>query len=453
MDPSSRTQKIENPTVILYEDGIPQSILVQKCRLIVVEGTGQGQEFVVDKDSFTVGAYDYNDVILKDATISGQHCEIVLMENGYLIRDLGSTNGTVVQGIRITEAYLNQGAEVKIGNTKFIFCPLKEATEFHLSQMSRSGKMIGQSMAMRKVFHSLEHYAGTDATVMIGGPTGSGKEVLSEEFHRLSTRGEKSFVVVDCTALSQGLIESELFGHTKGAFTGAHSDRIGAFEHADGGTIFLDEIADLSLDLQPKLLRVLEKKEIKRLGSNEMRKVDVRIISATNKKLEAEVNAGRFREDLYYRLSVVKVELPSLKQRKEDIPLLTRHFLNQLTDGKTDKKYDLSKVEAMFNRYDWPGNVRELKNAVERFYHSRDGEIDLIPQSFNPSEGGIMNFQGIDKDMPFKDAKSELITQFEKEYLESILEKNEWNISKAAREAQIERAYLQRLIKKYDLRR
>ncbi len=449
----SQTQKIENPTVILYEDGIPQSILVQKCRIIVVEGPRQGDEIIVEKDRFTMGGFEENDVAFKDATMSGKHCEVTLMATGYFIRDLESTNGTMVQGVRISEAFLNHGAEVKLGKTKFIFCPLKEATEIQLSPKRASGKLIGESIPMRRLYNALDQYADSDATVLIGGPTGSGKEVLAEEIHRLSSRKDKPFVVVDCTALSHGVIESELFGHAKGAFTNAHAARIGAFEHADGGTIFLDEIADMSLELQPKLLRVLEKREVRPLGSNSLKKIDVRIISATNKKLEREVNAGRFREDLYYRLSVVKLELPPLRQRKEDIPLLAFHFLKELAGNDAEKRVDLNRVLGMFNQYDWPGNVRELRNAVERFHLSRDGQIDLVPQSFDDLDKTQTTENPARTDIPFKIAKSELITRFEKDYLDALLSKNNWNVSQAAREAEIERAYLQRLIKKYDLRR
>ena len=277
--------------------------------------------------------------------------------------------------------------------------------------------------------------------------------MLAEEVHRQSKRNKKPFVVVDCTALAHGVIESELFGHAKGAFTNAHSARVGAFEHANGGTIFLDEIADLSLELQPKLLRVLEKREVRPLGSNDVRKIDVRIISATNKKLEREVNAGRFREDLYYRLSVVKLELPPLRQRKEDIPLLAFHFLKELAGDDETKRHDLNRVLGMFNQYDWPGNVRELRNAVERFFHSSQGQIDLVPESFTTQDGGAQGNLNARTDLPFKEAKNELIAQFEKEYLEHLLGNADWNVSRAARDAEIERAYLQRLLKKYDLRR
>ena len=260
--------------------------------------------------------------------------------------------------------------------------------------------------------------------------------------------------MVDCTALSQGLIESELFGHAKGAFTGAHERRVGAFEHANGGTIFLDEIGDLSLELQPKLLRVLEKRQIRAIGSNTVKDIDVRIICATNKQLDCESNAGRFRQDLYYRLSVVKVELPPLKSRKEDIPLLTHHFLKQLGgDQYREGQRDLSYLLSMFQGYDWPGNIRELRNAVERFYHSNDGEIDLIPAALNPGGNSAAGDNLFETELPFKEAKGALIGEFEQQYLVTLLERNDWNISQAAREAEIERAYLQRLVKKYDLKR
>ncbi|MGQ9661453.1 MAG: sigma 54-interacting transcriptional regulator [Kiritimatiellia bacterium] len=445
----------ESPTLILPPDSHTESIQIQKCKLIAVSGPLQGQEFVVEKDFFTIGSGPHNDLVLRDSTISRHHCEIRLKPEGFLIRDLGSTNGTWVQGVRIAEAFLGQGTELQLGQTRLIFCPLQECMEYIISPSERFGRMIGKSVLMRRVFYLAETYAPTDATVLIEGETGTGKEILAEEIHRHSNRRDKPFVVIDCGALAKNLIESELFGHTKGAFTGATSDRIGAFEYANGGTVFLDEVGDLVPDLQPKLLRVLEKKEFKRLGSNEVRNVDVRIICATNRKLENEVNAGRFREDLYFRLSLIHIELPPLRKRKEDIAPLVRNFLEELHGPNAmSQVQDFDRTIRLLCNHDWPGNVRELRNLVAVAFYSGVRPINLASFLYFArikfKEGSLVREYTADR--PFKVAKGELIEEFEKEYIRDLLEKNAGNISRAARQAGIERAYLQRLIKKYGLK-
>jgi len=455
LDKEGTVRKLESPTLILSADTDKNRILVQKAKLLAVSGPLQGKEFVVDKDVFTIGTGAGSDLMLEDSTISRRHCEIQLAPDGYLVRDLGSTNGTLVQGVRISEAFLNQGTELQLGKTKIVFCPLQEAMEYKLSSKEVFGSVIGKSVAMRRVFHLAEMYAPTDTTILIEGETGTGKEVLAEEIHRHSKRKRKPFIVIDCGALARELIESELFGHVKGAFTGAGSDRIGAFEHANGGTVLLDEIGDLSADLQPKLLRVMEKKEIRRVGSNQVRNIDVRIICATNRKLLREVNAGRFREDLYFRLSVVHIELAPLHRRKEDIPLLTTKFLKEF-HGEDAMKQVVNFDKAMegFYNYDWPGNVRELRNLVEIAFHGGRRPVDLGTFLY-PARGRVReeNTGGeYSADRPFKVAKGELITDFERNYIRDILDRHDGNISKAAREAGIERAYLQRLIRKYGVK-
>lgn len=307
---------------------------------------------------------------------------------------------------------------------------------------------------MRRVFHLAETYAKTDAAVLIQGETGTGKELLAEALHAYSPRSKKPFVVIDCAALATGVIESELFGHAKGSFTGAGTERVGAFESAHGGTVFLDEIGELDLSLQPKLLRVLEKKEVRRLGANTVRPVDVRIIAATNRNLEREVREGRFREDLFYRLSIVKIEMPSLRQRKDDIPLLVRCLMKDLT-GSDDVTIwaEFEKSMDLFRQHDWPGNARELRNVVEMGVRGAGGVsnlgafLTLGRMGVTESGEGLGNMD----DKPFKVAKNQLVDHFERDYIIKLLERNNGNISRAAREAQIERAYLQRLVRKHEL--
>jgi len=430
------TESSRAPTLVLKKVGAePQHILLRKSKLLVVSGRLQGKEFMIDRDVFTIGSGANNDLVIQDSTVSRRHCEIEMSPDGYRIRDLGSTNGTLVQGVRVTEAFLGQGTEFQLAETRVIFCPLQEMMEYALSDKESFGSLLGRSVAMRHVFHQAETFAPTDSTVLIEGETGTGKEILAEEIHRHSKRRERPFIVIDCASLAKDIIESELFGHKKGAFTGAMTERVGAFEHADGGTVFLDEIGDLSPGLQPKLLRVLEKREIKRLGTNEPRSIDVRIICATNHRLRAEVNGGRFREDLYFRLSVAHIDIPPLRGRKEDIE-------------------SFEKTVQAFRNHEWPGNVRELRNLVEIGCHTGRRPINLAAFLYpgriqTEEQDRSRNFQA---DRPFKEAKNELIADFEQQYLRDLLAVHEGNVSKAAREAGIERAYLQRLIRKHGLR-
>lgn len=446
----------ESRTLIVSKSDDPNRILIQKFKLLVISGPLQGEEYVVSKSSFTIGSGTTNDLPLRDTTVSRRHCEILLTPQGYTIRDLGSTNGTFVQGVRVTEAFLDKGTEFQMGHTRVVFCPSQGALEYTISANERFGALLGVSPAMRRVFHLAETYAPTDANILIEGETGSGKEVLAEEIHRHSPRAAKPFVVIDCASLSRELVASELFGHTRGSFTGATGDRVGAFEHAQGGTVFLDEIADLAPELQPQLLRVLEKREVRRTGSNEVRKVDVRIICATNKKLQGEVNEGRFREDLFFRLSVVAIEIPPLRQRKADVPVLVTKFLETfLGENPMQHVTDFEKTIQSLRNYDWPGNVRELRNVVEMACFSGRRPLDLGAFLYwnrtRPASGGH-SAPEISTDKPFKEAKNELIRRFEQEYIRQLLGRHQGNISRAAREAGIERTYLQRLVSKYDLK-
>ena len=437
---------------MLDRKSAPRALQLKKAKLLIISTTERGREVPIDKDVFTIGAGAQNDLIVTDEAASRRHCEIVQREDGFFLRDLGSTNGTMVQGVRVCEVYLAQGVEFQVGKTRMVFSPLQETMSYPLSTRDSFGRLNGVSAAMRRVFHLAETYARSDAAILIQGETGTGKELLAEALHAHSPRSKKPFVVIDCGALATGVIESELFGHAKGAFTGAGAERVGAFEAAHGGTVFLDEIGELDLSLQPKLLRVLEKKAVRRLGANTVRPVDVRIIAATNRNLEREVREGRFREDLYYRLSIVKIELPPLRQRKDDIPMLVRCILKDLTGSDDVKAWsEFEKSMDLFRQHDWPGNARELRNVIEMGV--RGSAIDLGAcltmgrmGSPDPDAGTVDT-----SDMPFKDAKNQLVDHFERGYIVKLLERNGGNISRAAREAQIERAYLQRLVRKHDL--
>jgi transcriptional regulator with GAF, ATPase, and Fis domain len=444
---------------MLAPKGAPRALKLKKAKLQIISSTEKSREVPIDKDVFTIGAGAQNDLILTDEAASRRHCEIQQREDGFLLRDLGSTNGTMVQGIRVCEVYLTQGLEFRVGSTRMVFCPLLETLSYPLSSRESFGRLNGRSAAMRRVFHLGETYAKSDAAILIQGETGTGKELLAEALHAHSPRSKKPFVVIDCGALATGVIESELFGHAKGAFTGAGTERVGAFEAAHGGTVFLDEIGELDVSLQPKLLRVLEKKEVRRLGANTVRPVDVRIIAATNRNLEREVREKRFREDLYYRLSIVKIELPPLRQRKEDIPLLVGCLLKDLTGSDNVTAWlEFQKSMDLFRQHDWPGNARELRNVIEMAVRGSEGVIDLgaclTLGRIGVTERGFgkHDIETADTaDQPFKQAKNQLVDDFERDYIVKLLEQNKGNISRAAREAQIERAYLQRLIRKHNL--
>jgi DNA-binding NtrC family response regulator len=319
---------------------------------------------------------------------------------------------------------------------------------------------------MRELYSVIERIAPTLTTVVIEGETGTGKEVVAQTIHKLSSRAEGPMMVFDCGAVPENLIESELFGHEKGSFTGAIMTRQGLFEMASGGTLFLDELGELPLDLQPKLLRALESREIRRVGSNKPIRVDVRIVAATNRNLEEEVRAGRFRQDLFYRLSVVRLFLPSLRERAEDIPLLVKHFLgehgyNKKPDGGQKVTGVARAAMDLMCAYRWPGNVRELVNTVERAVSFCDGEMiepGDLPDALRGdaptatrSAGSVPIPAGAGPDSTFKDAKEKWVSSFERDYILTLLKKNKGNISHAAREADIDRKYFRKLMKKYGI--
>jgi DNA-binding NtrC family response regulator len=349
-------------------------LIFRKVRLSVVNGRDAGKEKMLQKALVSIGTLPQNDLVLTDHTVSRRHAEVVEKTDGYVIRDLESTNGTFLNGVRVREAYLTPGSVIRLGQTEISFSPLEEHIEILKSAADRFGELVGSSHPMQEVYGILERIAPTDVTVLLEGETGTGKELAARAIHSYSRRAGGPFVVFDCGAVATNLIESELFGHEKGAFTDAVKSRQGAFELADGGTIFLDEIGELSLDLQPKLLRALDQRETKRVGAEKPVPVNVRIISATHKDLEKEVKAGRFREDLFYRLSVVRVYMPPLRKRKEDIEAITDYLLAGISSEIGKKVNGLSpEAAAALMSYSWPGNVRELKNVLGRAAALSDG--------------------------------------------------------------------------------
>ena len=463
----------DGDTQTLHVDVAPESITLRKYWL----RSAAGQSACFDRRLIYIGTAPDNHFVLEDPTISRVHAKLEVDRTGHRIRDLDSKNGTQVNGVRVTDAYLPSECRITCGETELQFSLGDESVEVQLATRNRFGTILGESLEMREIFALLARVAPTTVTVLVEGESGTGKELVAEALHSESSRKDAPFVIFDCSAVARELVESELFGHKKGAFTGAHADRIGAFEEANGGTLFLDEIGELPSDLQPKLLRVLESRMVKPVGSNQRVKADCRIVAATNRNLANEVKAGNFREDLYYRLAVIKVVLPALRNRPEDVPLLVNHFVEALrpTSGAGAGFQINYETMAKLQRHAWPGNVRELKNFIERAVLLADGgDIDTrfiggdaaaslrrvapdpalagadhatsMPGS-NTSTGAIT----IDYKLPFKDAKNRLIDEFERVYWTRLLGKTGGNVSEAARQGGIHRKSLEYLLKKLDV--
>lgn len=454
-------KEVESKTQIIKMDEGSANISLRKCQLSVVDGPDKGKKYSLVKTSTKVGKKENNDFIVIDTTVSRNHIEIEYTSDSFLLRDLESTNGTYVNGTRVKESYLVPGDRIRLGNTTLEFVAFEEKVKIEPSDKEIFGAMVGKSLKMRQIFGILEKISPTLATCIIEGETGTGKELVARAIHENSPRKNKPFIVFDCGAVAPNLIESELFGHEKGSFTGAIKSRRGAFEEATGGTIFLDEIGELTLDLQPKLLRALESREIRRVGATLPIPIDVRVVCATNRNLRKEVAEGRFREDLYYRLSVVKILIPSLRERPEDIPLIVEKFLlngkfNKNTDGTLRiLKVDDDALKAL-QRYQWPGNVRELQNIVERATATSEKDaivkenIDFVFSELEREEERTEKLQ-VMKDVPFKEAKQKIVEVFERDYLIDLLRRNNYNLSKAAREAGIDRKHIRNLLKKYGI--
>jgi DNA-binding NtrC family response regulator len=455
------------PTRTLTREGM-EARRMRAYRLVIEEPARPPRTEEVAAPLVRVGSRNGNDVVLADEAVSRLHFEIGIDENGYRLVDLESTNGTFVDDLRARDVYLRPGSRIKSGSTILRFEPLELETDVPALAASRFGPLVGGSVAMREVFAILEKAARSDATVLVEGETGTGKELVARAVHDMSPRHEGPFVVFDCASVPANLLESELFGHEKGAFTGAISRRIGQLEEADGGTLFIDELGELPIELQPKLLRALEQREVRRVGGTTTIPVDIRIVAATNRELAKEVNRGAFREDLYYRLAVVRVALPPLRKRRDDVRALVASFIEDALrhDPARAKRTLASISEANWQRLEshpWPGNVRQLRNVIERTLALSGGDevrsIDppTVPRmaaaaptpapEAAPSPTERTPF--VDLDRPFVDSKAEVLAFFEKNYLEGQLARHDGNFSRAAAAAGIDRMYFKRLLKKY----
>ncbi|HEU4613454.1 MAG TPA: sigma 54-interacting transcriptional regulator [Kofleriaceae bacterium] len=422
----------------------PRHVLVRECRLTITGGEHTGRVHAFAAERLVVGADARADLVIDDPTLSKFHCELRIVDGVTFVRDLGSRNGTLVDHVPVIEAPLRDGALLSLGRTQLRFEVGSRDVEVALSPRDRFGKLRGGSIAMRSIYPLLEAAAASASTVLLQGESGTGKDLAAESIHLESTRRDGPFVVVDCGAIPGQLLEAELFGHEAGAFTGAGAGRAGAFEAAAGGTLLLDEIGELALDLQPKLLRAIDRREIQRLGSTQRIPVDVRVIAATNRDLKAEVNARRFRSDLYFRLAVLVVTMPPLRARTTDIPMLVETILDTLGDRDSAMARALAGGELLpeLLRHGWPGNVRELRNYVESCLARQESPLSAVPAA-EPT---------IDIHRPLREVRDQWVRHVERRYLEELLAAHGGNVSAAARAAGVDRVHLHRLLTKVGLR-
>jgi two-component system response regulator GlrR len=422
---------------------------LQDCVLKVIEGPDAGRSISVDVGRLTIGADQHCDFVMTDPTVSSVHAEVALMPHGIRFRDLGSTNGIHFLGTQITDAVLQPGSVLSLGKSSLAIVAPQPANLEPLEE-SGYGSLLGESLVMRRLFALLRRLEGSELTVLIEGETGSGKTIAAEMIHARSSR-EGPLITVDCAAISAELIQSELFGHRRGAFTGAVDDRVGAIEAAHGGTLLLDQIGDLPLHLQPTLLRFLETHKVQPIGSAAPREVDVRVLATSGHDLEQEVRAQRFRADLYYRITIGRVRVPPLRDRPEDILPLARRFLEELgcyiperheeaLKPDAQKTVSLSAADtATLQSYHWPGNVRQLRNAML--------QLVTLGTLFPDQIGSSLAEERVD----FHTAKARLVERFERTYLEQLLREQRGNMSAAARESGVARHHLRALLKKHGI--
>jgi DNA-binding NtrC family response regulator len=438
-------------TTLLRLHDRPVAIQVRGFAVEVVHGPDAGKVFKGTARSMQVGTHPSAEILLTDPHVSRVHARIDVDEKDVLLGDLGSTNGTRVQGVRVRQVVLEDGNVIELGATRLRFRLLDEPFEIELAGEPSFEGLIGRSVAMLELFAILARVAPTDASILLEGETGTGKELVARALHTRSRRSGKPFVVFDCGAVPPTLIESELFGAEKGAYTGAVTARGGVFERADGGTLFLDELGELPVDLQPKLLRAIESGEVTRLGGEQVRKVDLRVVAATNRDLARMIAEQKFRADLYYRLAVIRVRVPPLRERDGDVQLLAAHFARQVLGDLARTRIPEPTLEAIFEtlkHHPWPGNVRELRNVVERAAILADpkmiraGALDAVSELTRSVE------KSVHKQVTLRAARGER----EREYLADLLRAVDGDLDEAARVAAVHRKSLERLIRKHKLR-
>ncbi len=430
---SEKTQRT-SPTESLSSAELP----LEPVRVEATAGPAKGAAAELDQGTLVVGSSARAGLSLADRAVSGRHLSVELLRGAVRVRDLGSRNGTFFLGARIDGAVVPLGSAVTLGRTTLRFSPRLEA---HASASTELAGLVAHSKAMRQLLWRVERAAPGEATVVVRGPTGAGKEVVARALHALSPRAKGPFEAFDCAGARGELLESELFGHVRGAFTGAASDRVGLVELAHRGTLLLDNVDQLPLELQPRLLRFLEARTVRRVGGARDVPVDVRVVATTQTSLDEAVEAGRLRSDVFFRLSAVVLDVPPLSRRPEDIPVLAARFAEELAHVPLQ----LSRTTvAALQASPWPGNGRELKNAVARCLAF--GRFDEGARADDAAAPEV-DAAGL------KRARAKVVTAFEADYLRALLDKHAWNVSAVAREAKVARSHLYTLISRYGLER
>ena len=415
--------------------------------------TPDGKEIVIDVDPIVIGRDEGAQIRLSDPEVSAIHCELRAVNEGVLVKDLGSTNGTFVGSVRVREGIVAGAAEVLVGSTRITLEPTAKQ-RVDVGYSDRFGDLVGSSPKMRRVFGVLEKVANTALSILILGETGTGKEVVAKSVHDASDRKGGPFVVLDCGSIPASLAESILFGHEKGVFTGATERKKGALAEAHGGTLFLDELGELPIELQPKLLRVLAERQVKRVGGNTNEPIDVRVLAATRRDLGVEMNAGRFRSDLFFRIAQVRVELPALRERLDDLPLLVAEVCKRA--GKPEAAIIVEEwIERRLGSYDWPGNVRELVNVAQvaatlaATPEAIDDVLTLARDSIADERGGGAARSG--PQTAFAEAKRGAISSFERDYFTQLSRGAKGNVSEMARQSGMERHHVRAYLRKYGI--
>jgi DNA-binding NtrC family response regulator len=440
-------------TATVYSDILDGGTGRLRCQLVVVDGPDRGRACRLGESAAVVGTDAGANLVLSDDRVSARHVSVRVDGARFVVTDLNSTNGTWFEGSRITELAVPAGSTLLAGRSALRVEPEAQPLDLPPSQARRFGELVGESLAMREVFAVLERVAASDATILVEGETGTGKELVARAVHDASPRRRGPFIAVDCGALPEGLLESELFGHVRGAFTGAANARQGMLVRADGGTLFLDELGRISPTVQARLLRVLEERVVRPLGGDTERAIDVRIVAASRDDLDAEVAAGRFRADLMYRLAVVRIGLPPLRLRREDIPVLVRELVRRR--GLADELPTGAGLERLV-AHGWPGNVRELRNVIDRalaLAPAAQRFADLPIRIDGAGGGAPLAGDGIAirSDLPYADAKALALHELERRYLADVLAREDGNLSAASRVSGIDRKHLRALARKHGL--
>ena len=413
--------------------------------------TPTGTRVTIDPEGVTVGRDPSATLTVHDSEVSAAHCELRATAEGVVLRDLGSTNGTFVGRVAVLEARLTGPCTIRVGQTDLVFEPEADKHPVEAEAEAAFGPLVGISPVMRRLYKVMGRVAATDLSVLITGETGTGKDLVAQAIHGASPRSASPFVVVDCGAIPTGLAESILFGHEKGSFTGATQRKSGVFQSANGGTVFLDELGELPIELQPKLLRVIADRSVKRLGSNDYEPVDVRVLAATRRDLRREVNANHFRSDLFFRIAQVALDLPPLRDRPQDISLLVARACERLQCAQHAARV-LPIIQTRFAHYDWPGNVRELMNVASVLASMDDGTggdtFDLLLPLEKPDErpAGSSDKSG-NEDLAFADAKR----SFEHDYFRRLQDMTDGNISEIARRCGLARHQVRAHLRKLGL--